>query len=91
MLNTLVLVYFQLVVLRDIMQGDESNPQVPMENNARPTMPVNHRVVRTNINFPHKVSSSRNSSSSSSSSKSTRCNWSHVPGGTQTQTVMRDG
>ena len=87
MLNSLVLVSFQLVVLRDIMQGDESNPQVPMENNARPTMPVNHRVVRTNINFPHKVSSSRNSSSS----KSTPCNWSHVPGGIRTQTVMRDG
>jgi hypothetical protein len=40
------------MALRDIMQGDENNPKVPMENNCRlPKMPTNNRVVRTNINF----------------------------------------
>ncbi len=47
---------FQMRILRDIMQGDEKNPKVPMENNCRPTMPPNDRPVRTNINFPNPVS-----------------------------------
>ena len=47
---------FQMRILRDIMQGDEENPKVPMENNCRPVMPPNHRPIRTNINFPNPVS-----------------------------------
>jgi carbonic anhydrase len=42
-----------MMILRDIMQGDKNNPKVPMENNVRPTMPTNHRPMRTNINFPN--------------------------------------
>ena len=45
----------QLMALRDIMQGDENNPKVPMENNCRPTQPLHHRPVRTNINFQSPV------------------------------------
>jgi len=41
-----------MTILRDIMQGDSTNPKVPMENNGRPTCPVNTRPIRTNINFP---------------------------------------
>jgi len=41
----------QLMAMRDVMQGDENNPKVPMENNCRLQMPINNRVVRTNINF----------------------------------------
>ncbi|KAK2165565.1 hypothetical protein LSH36_48g02019 [Paralvinella palmiformis] len=40
-----------LMVMRDIWQGDESNPKTPMENNGRPTMDLNGRPIRTNINF----------------------------------------
>lgn len=43
--------YVHLMAMRDVMQGDENNPKVPMENNCRPTMPLHHRPVRTNINF----------------------------------------
>ena len=39
------------MAMRDVMQGDEDNPKVPMENNCRLQMPTNNRVVRTNINF----------------------------------------
>ena len=43
------------MAMRDIMQGDENNPKVPMENNCRPTMPLHFRPVRTNINFQSSV------------------------------------
>lgn len=45
----------QLMAMRDVMQGDEDNPKVPMENNCRLQMPINNRVVRTNINFQSMV------------------------------------
>jgi len=44
------------MAMRDVMQGDEDNPKVPMENNCRLQMPTNNRVVRTNINFRSPVS-----------------------------------
>lgn len=40
--------------LRHTMQGYANQQSRTMENNVRPTMPVNHRVVRTNIDFPKK-------------------------------------
>jgi len=43
------------MAMRDVMQGDENNPKVPMENNCRLQMPINNRVVRTNINFQSPV------------------------------------
>jgi len=43
------------MAMRDVMQGDEDNPKVPMENNCRLQMPINNRVVRTNINFQSPV------------------------------------
>jgi len=46
---------WQLMAMRDVMQGDEDNPKVPMENNCRLQMPINSRVVRTNINFQSPV------------------------------------
>ncbi len=42
------------------MQGDETNPKVAMENNVRPVVELNHRAVRTNINFPNPVSNTCN-------------------------------
>jgi len=50
----------QLMAMRDVMQGDENNPKVPMENNCRLQMPTNNRVVRTNINFRSPVSANVN-------------------------------
>jgi len=47
---------WQLMAMRDVMQGDENNPKVPMENNCRLQMPINNRVMRTNINFQSPVS-----------------------------------
>jgi len=44
--------------MRDIMQGGEENPKAPMGNNCRPTLAVNNRPVRTNINFHNPVLSS---------------------------------
>ncbi|XP_041357815.1 carbonic anhydrase-related protein 10-like [Gigantopelta aegis] len=41
----------QLSALRVLYNGRENNPELPLEINARPLMPLNHRVVRTNINF----------------------------------------
>lgn len=35
--------------MRDVMQGDQTNPKFAMNNNNRPTMPLHHRSVRTNI------------------------------------------
>ncbi|XP_046362857.1 putative carbonic anhydrase-like protein 1 [Haliotis rufescens] len=41
----------QLSSLRVLYNGRENLEDLPMEVNARPLMPLNHRVVRTNINF----------------------------------------
>lgn len=43
-------------MLRDLMQGDEIEPKIPMENNCRPTMQLHDRPIRTNINFHPPVS-----------------------------------
>jgi carbonic anhydrase len=39
----------QLSAMRDVMQGDQTNPKFPMNNNFRPTLPLHQRSVRTNI------------------------------------------
>jgi len=52
--------WLQLMAMRDVMQGDVNNPKVPMENNCRLQMPINNRVVRTNINFRSPVSETKN-------------------------------
>jgi len=54
--NLTKIAVMQLMAMRDVMQGDENNPKVPMENNCRLQMPINSRVVRTNINFRSPVS-----------------------------------
>ncbi|KAK6172680.1 hypothetical protein SNE40_016291 [Patella caerulea] len=41
----------QLSALRVLYDGRENNPDLAEEINSRPVMPLNHRVVRTNINF----------------------------------------
>ena len=41
----------KLAVLRKLMQGDASSPKAPLGNNFRPCQGLNHRVVRTNIDF----------------------------------------
>ena len=48
------------MMLRNIMQGYETNPKVPMANNYRPLMDLNHRPIRTNMNFPNSVSMMNN-------------------------------
>jgi len=40
---------YQMSVMRDVMQGDQTNPKFAMNNNHRPTMPLHYRSVRTNI------------------------------------------
>jgi len=42
--------------MREVMQGDASNPKVTMGNNYRPVMQIYQRTVRTNINFNNPVS-----------------------------------
>jgi len=42
--------------MREVMQGDASNPKVTMGNNYRPVMQIHQRTVRTNINFVNPVS-----------------------------------
>ncbi|XP_069142425.1 carbonic anhydrase-related protein 10-like [Argopecten irradians] len=42
---------WQLEVFRHIKQGGEEDSDLILEKNHRPTMPLNNRVVRTNINF----------------------------------------
>ncbi|CAN8032277.1 unnamed protein product, partial [Ixodes persulcatus] len=52
----------QLYLLRKLMQGDELNSKAPLSDNFRPTLPVNQRLIRTNIDFKWKqvrASSSR--------------------------------
>ncbi|KAH9374139.1 hypothetical protein HPB48_005408 [Haemaphysalis longicornis] len=44
----------QLYLLRKLMQGDELNAKAPLSDNFRPTLPVNQRLVRTNIDFKWK-------------------------------------
>ncbi|KAL1491295.1 hypothetical protein ABEB36_011913 [Hypothenemus hampei] len=41
----------QMFGLRRLMQGDAKHPKAPLGNNFRPPQPLNHRPVRTNINF----------------------------------------
>ncbi|KFM71596.1 Carbonic anhydrase-related protein 10, partial [Stegodyphus mimosarum] len=41
----------QLFALRRLMQGDERNPKAPLADNFRPTMDLNQRTIRTNIDF----------------------------------------
>lgn len=45
----------QLKAMREVMQGDASNPKVTMGNNYRPVMQIHQRTVRTNINFNNPV------------------------------------
>ena len=33
------------------MQGEPESPKAPLGNNFRPINKINHRVIRTNINF----------------------------------------
>ena len=41
--------------MREVMQGDASNPKVTMGNNYRPVMQIHQRTARTNINFNNPV------------------------------------
>lgn len=41
----------QLYALRRLMQGSEQTPKAPLGNNARLVQSLNHRTVRTNIDF----------------------------------------
>ncbi|XP_063366412.1 carbonic anhydrase-related protein 10-like [Cydia amplana] len=41
----------EMYALRRLMQGSDVSPKAPLGNNARPTQPLHHRTVRTNINF----------------------------------------
>ena len=43
--------WWQIYALRKLMQGDRNLPKARMANNYRPTKPINHRTVRTNIDF----------------------------------------
>ncbi|ESP02371.1 hypothetical protein LOTGIDRAFT_138561 [Lottia gigantea] len=45
----------QLSALRVLYDGRENDPNLALEVNSRPVMPLNHRVVRTNINFRRRV------------------------------------
>ncbi|RWS30194.1 carbonic anhydrase-related protein 10-like protein, partial [Leptotrombidium deliense] len=44
----------QLYALRKLMQGESDSPKAPLGNNYRPLQPLNHRFVRTNIDFKRK-------------------------------------
>ena len=37
--------------MREVMQGDTTNPKTSMGNNFRPIAATNLRPIRTNINF----------------------------------------
>ncbi|CAG0880033.1 unnamed protein product [Cyprideis torosa] len=41
----------KLLSLRKLMQGAPNAPKAPLGNNFRPTLPLHHRVVRTNIDL----------------------------------------
>ncbi|CAL1284931.1 unnamed protein product [Larinioides sclopetarius] len=47
----------QLFALRRLMQGDERNPKAPLADNFRPTLDLNQRSIRTNIDFRRKPGS----------------------------------
>ncbi|GFT05501.1 carbonic anhydrase-related protein 10 [Nephila pilipes] len=47
----------QLFALRRLMQGDEKNPKAPLADNFRPTLELNQRSIRTNIDFARKPGS----------------------------------
>jgi hypothetical protein len=53
--NVFMLFFFQLYSLRKLKQGPENEPKAPLGNNARPFQPLNHRTVRTNIDFSKKA------------------------------------
>lgn len=42
----------EMHALRQLMQGDRTNPKASLAPNSRPAHPVNSRTVRTNISFP---------------------------------------
>ncbi|XP_076318790.1 carbonic anhydrase-related protein 10-like [Tachypleus tridentatus] len=44
----------QLYALRKLKQGDEKKTKAPLADNYRPAQPLNHRVLRTNIDFRRK-------------------------------------
>ncbi|KAG5318638.1 CAH10 protein, partial [Pseudoatta argentina] len=44
-------IHAHLHALRQLMQGDEKQPNAPLANNFRPPQPLHHRPVRTNIDF----------------------------------------
>ncbi|KAF8791586.1 hypothetical protein HNY73_006428 [Argiope bruennichi] len=46
-----------LFALRRLMQGDERNPKAPLADNFRPTLDLNQRSIRTNIEFRRKPGS----------------------------------
>ncbi|XP_031849880.1 carbonic anhydrase-related protein A isoform X2 [Nomia melanderi] len=41
----------ELYALRKVMQGSENAPKAPLGNNTRPLQDLNHRTIRTNIDF----------------------------------------
>lgn len=43
--------YFQLHVLRKLLQNDIKNPTAPLGDNYRPPQPLYNRLLRTNIDF----------------------------------------
>uniref|UniRef100_T1JF35 Alpha-carbonic anhydrase domain-containing protein n=1 Tax=Strigamia maritima TaxID=126957 RepID=T1JF35_STRMM len=45
----------QLYALRRLMQGDREHPKAALANNIRPSMPLHHRVILTNIDFRRKL------------------------------------
>lgn len=55
----LIRVSFQLLALRQLMQGDERQPNERLGDNFRPPQPLHHRPVRTNIDFNVKVTQRR--------------------------------
>ncbi|XP_017886963.1 carbonic anhydrase-related protein 10-like isoform X4 [Ceratina calcarata] len=41
----------ELYALRRLMQGPQNTPKAPLGNNSRPIQDLNHRTIRTNIDF----------------------------------------
>ncbi|XP_064609440.1 carbonic anhydrase-related protein 10-like [Liolophura sinensis] len=50
----------QIELIKSLNKGGFENSQMLLERNSRPIRPVNHRVIRTNINFRRGCSMSRN-------------------------------
>lgn len=51
MYRLLSLYDFQIELIKSLNKGGFENSQMLLERNSRPIRPVNHRVIRTNINF----------------------------------------